>query len=512
MDQKLIVGSHIFTLKTEEPLIENGALAIDEGRIIDIGPYTQLKEKYPNFEQFGDAKTFVLPGFSNAHHHVNRTFRSGLVEEPLELWLVGRYAMENGDDEHLYLNAAYSAIELIKSGTTAVLDHYYGSNELPYFGADVLIRAYRDAGLKVTLSLAVQDRNQYVYGFSDAEDRDFLDSFSEKQIARIEECHCGAGLTGWMDFIPVWEKLYEDYAADPNVLIALGPAGLQWCTDNLLKEIRNTAEKYNVRIHTHLLESYLEKEFAIKAYGKSGVEHLEEMGLLSPTVSLAHCVWVTSRDMEILAQTGASVAHNPASNLRLYSGICPANEMIEKGVTVGIGTDGMGFNDDNDTLIDMRLCSLLQREPGVGSKGLTPLRIMQMATRDAACSIGWMDELGTISIGNRADLVLIDSDELRYPYAHPDLKPEDLIIQRASKRNIHAVFSDGELIVERGKVLSLDEEYIVDRLREKKAEMWNRTPHYKKEIVNQVKNKLRQYFEEWEGTDHRPGFNIVNTQ
>lgn len=498
MNQKLIVGSAILTMNPSEKPIQNGAIAIENGKITDIGQYQILKSKYSNFEELGDLNTYVLPAFVNAHYHIARTFRNGLSDEPLELWLVGANSEEGGDAEFRYLNAAYSAIELLKSGTTTVLDHFYGNDRPPYFGADIPLQAYRDAAMKVTLSLAVRDQNKLVYGFSGKEDNRFSNSFPQEKNTLLKEYGVGGLLLESDDYFLTWKRLFNNYNSDPNVKIALGPAGLQWCSDDLMKKISAVSEEYNARVHTHLVESKLQREYAYKAFGKSAVEHLEELGFLSPLLSIAHCVWVNSRDIEILANRNVSIAHNPSSNLRLYAGIAPIIDMIKQNLCIGIGTDGMGFNDDNDHFSELRLCSLLQRVPGIGSKGLMPQKILEMATCDAAMSAGWGDQLGTISIGKRADVLLINSGKLQYPYGYPGTEPAELIVQRATKENISAVLSDGEIIVKDGKVLSLDEHNIVERLKEKIEIIWSKTPKNKQDLLLDVKEKLENYFVGWE--------------
>lgn len=502
MDQKLIIGSAVLTMIPGEKPIQNGAIAIESGRIIDVDEYKILKPRYSNFEELGNFNTYILPAFVNAHHHIARTFRSGISDEPLELWLIDANSEEGGDTEFLYLKTAYAAIEQLKSGVTTVLDHYYGNEQLPYFGADITLRAYRDAAMKVTLSLAVKDQNKYVYGLSSEEDIIFINSFPEKQRVLLEEYSVGGSLNKSEHYFSTWERLFEDYNSDSNVNIALGPAGLQWCSDELLNKIGRLSEKYNARVHTHLVETKLQMEYAFKAFGKSAVEHLEEKGFLSPLLSVAHCVWVNPRDIEILANHNVSIAHNPSSNLRLYAGIAPIIDIINNNICVGIGTDGMGFNDDNDYLTELRLGALLQRVPGIMSEGLMPQKILEMATCDAARSAGWSDQLGSISIGNRADLVLIDSEKLKYPYGHPRLEPAEFIVQRITKDHISAVLSDGELVVKNGNVLSLDEQNIVNRLKEKIEVIWRKTPSNKQELLSDVKKKLVNYFVNWEKNDN----------
>ena len=198
------------------------------------------------------------------------------------------------------------------------------------------------------------------------------------------------------------------------------------------------------------------------------LSHLADLGVLGPEVSCAHGVWLSESDIDILAETGTAICTNPSSNLRLKSGIAPINRLLENGVTVALGIDEAGLNDDNDILQEMRMAQKIHREPGVDAPYPTSHEILELATANAA-KVTFFDEVGTIEPGKRADLVLINLDRIEDPYLHPDTDIVDALVYRGKGLDVDTVMVDGEVLLRNGEFLRMEKEDVRARLRESLA-------------------------------------------
>ncbi len=196
------------------------------------------------------------------------------------------------------------------------------------------------------------------------------------------------------------------------------------------------------------------------------VAHLAKIGFLGSRVSCAHCVWVTEHDIDLLAQCGSSVVHNPGSNLRLGSGIAPVGAMLERGVNVALGLDSNTLNDHGDMLQEMRLAANLHRLPGQAANNVDAGQWFSMATAGGARALLLHHETGVLAPGKKADIVLLDPKRVQYPYAVPDDDPLPLLLARADARDVDSVLIDGRLVMDQRKILTIDKEAIAAELRD----------------------------------------------
>jgi cytosine/adenosine deaminase-related metal-dependent hydrolase len=250
--------------------------------------------------------------------------------------------------------------------------------------------------------------------------------------------------------------------------IGFGPLAPQWCTKDLLIEVRREADRLDVPIHIHALETILQKLYGLTFLDRSLITYLNDMGMLGPGLVIGHCIWVTEEDIRLLAETGTGVVHNLSSNLRLRSGIAPISNMLNHGVRVGLGLDGNGINDNDDMIQEMKLCFLLHRLSSLDleSRYLGARQVFQMATESNASLLGYGKELGRLEPGRLADLVLLDYKEMCYPYTDVSHDPIDTLLYRGLARHIHTVMVNGRIVIQEGRPLNLDEEAINVRLAE----------------------------------------------
>ena len=263
-------------------------------------------------------------------------------------------------------------------------------------------------------------------------------------------------------------RQYHDHESG-KVRVLLSPANVQWNSDEFLQRTKEHASRYQTGIHMHLVESAYQKDYGLRTWGKTPVEHLRELEFLGPEISFAHAVWLTDGDIEVLSGAGATVCHNASSNLRLKNGIAPVNPMLARGVNVAMGTDSTAINDDDDLLQEMRLVSKLHRQPGIGAPAISVEQVLAMATANAAAPTGFAGDIGVLEPGRRADLLLIRMDRLEDPYLEPDTLPVEVVLGRAKTQDVAAVIVDGEVLLQDGAHQRFNRADVARELREQLA-------------------------------------------
>lgn len=463
MASSLIRGRYVVSrvLADGSPdLIEDGGVFQRDGRIVEVGPAEELLRRHRPDEIVGSGRHVVVPGFVNGHHHMGVTpFQLGAPDLPLELWIARRMADRTVDP---YLDTLYSAFELIESGVTTVQHIQYGVAgpvENIHAVAREVLRAYRDVGMRASYSYVIIEQNRLVYEPDD-------------QFAARLPGPLGKEVTALLsrqaipleDNFSLFETLYREVEAEARLKVQLAPANLHWCSDAALVRTKEVAERFDVPMHLHLLETAYQKAYAERRAGKSAVEHIGDLGLLAPNLTLGHAVWFSERDIELAAAHGVHICHNASSNLRLRSGIAPVNQFAGRNIPVALGIDEAGLNDDRDMLQEMRLVLNLHRTPGMDAAPPTAAQILRMATEHGAHTTPFGHEIGSLQPGKAADCVLFDWERLVHPYLDAEVCVVDALIKRARASSIHAVMVEGEVIWRDGASIRLDRKEILDEL------------------------------------------------
>jgi 5-methylthioadenosine/S-adenosylhomocysteine deaminase len=386
----------------------------------------------------------LLPGFVNAHTHSSELWQRGCIPPlPLELWLTELYQFTPLDPEQIYLSALGTAVETLLSGGTTVVDHLVliPGREMETIAA--AIKGYREVGIRAFVGPLIQDEALPA-------------SFPTMGHPLPPESHPH---TPEFLFELMQEVAEQFHRPAEGISIMAAPTGFQLCSDTLFKGLVELSDRYNLCRHTHLLETKAQKLLADEKYGRSAVEHLKHLGFLGPRTSLAHCVWLDETDIEILAETQSTVVHNPLSNLRLGSGIAPVLAYLKAGVNVTFGCDGASSNDSQDVLEAIKLGSILHNltDPDYRS-WVTPRKSIEMATQGGAKGLGLAQEIGSLQVGQQADLVLYDLTQLSLL---PRTDPIGLLILGRPTNAVDSVWVGGDRIVAGGQVLTTS----VDRLR-----------------------------------------------
>jgi 5-methylthioadenosine/S-adenosylhomocysteine deaminase len=456
-------GKHVITRALDRhrwEQIDDGAVLQRDGTIVAIGSFAELRRLDPDVPVIGSGEEVLLPGFVNGHHHVGLTpVQLGSPDMPLELWFATRLVTRDLD---LYLDTLYSAFEMIASGITTV-QHIHGW--MPGKLAQVeersesVIRAYEDIGMRVSYCFALRDQNHLVYEAND--------QFLARVPAGVRPLlakHFDRFQLSAKDAIELFEHLYAKHHNKERVKIQLAPANLHWCSDEALTLLADCSEKHAVPFHMHLVETAFQKEYARRRGGGTAVDYIGRFGLLGPKMTLGHGVWLSEADLEKLAETGTHICHNCSSNFRLRSGVAPLNHFEAKGINVAIGLDEAGINDDHDMLQEMRMVLCAHREPGMDDRIPTMAQVFRMATLGGAKTTSFGPRLGTLEVGKAADMVLLDWQQISYPYLDMEMPVLDAVIQRAKTEGVKTVITAGEILYQDGKFTKVDRVAVLRQL------------------------------------------------
>ncbi len=439
---------------------ENAGLVFKSNIILDVGEIDKMKIKFPSAEIKNYPDHIIIPGLVNSHHHIGLTpLQLGAPDYSLELWFAARLAMRKIDP---YLDTMFSAFEMIESGITTV-QHIQGwatgnYDEVVNSASNVL-RAYHDIGLRVSYSYAVREQNRFVY----EADQDFCNRLPP-DVAKIMVKHFEQQTLEFNDFINLFDHLCK-YNKNTKARIQLAPANLHWMTDDGILALNEKAIGAGVPMHMHLLETPYQKEYAFKRTGATAVKHLDDLKVLGPHMTLGHGVWMTKEDIDICADTGTCICHNCSSNFRLRSGILPLMELQKRGMTIGMGMDEAGINDDRDMLQEMRMALTVHRIPGMDHDAVpTPAQVLKMATEHGAHTTAFGAEIGRLDPGRVMDAVVIDYGQATYPFQDEDIPPLDALIHRAKTKDVKQVFIDGKTVYENGVFLNVNKDQILEAI------------------------------------------------
>jgi 5-methylthioadenosine/S-adenosylhomocysteine deaminase len=446
----IIRNALIVTMNDQTDVIDKGAIVIDGNRISYVGPL-EWAPRGPFDRSIEGDRMIAMPGMVNAHCHSPANLVRGMLpSKPLEIWRAYyRASLRDMRDDDFYASALLGGMEMLKSGATTVLDHFFGNQGCRFMGAGAAIQAMRDLGLRHVLSLTLSDKNyEETIPLGDT-----VSNLSD-EIQRMSASEAKA-TQAWIDDC---EAFIETFHAPEKLTTACpGPSAVQRCTDDLLTQSAKMARKRNLPMHIHLAETKAQAVMGQQIYGTSLLKHLEALGVLAPNLSLAHSIWIEPSDIELLAERRATPVHNPASNLRIGSGLAPLKQFMAAGVNVGLGTDGSASNDGQNMFDAVRLAALIHNQAGTDFRQwVTPAQAVAMATRNGAQAFGL--DAGVLAPGKLADVVLLRRDT-------PAFTPlNDVMGQLVFCENggsVDTVMVNGEIVVEGGRLQRVDEREVL---------------------------------------------------
>jgi 5-methylthioadenosine/S-adenosylhomocysteine deaminase len=459
--------------------------------IVATGTLDAMRRQAPQAEVRTYPSHVMLPGFVNSHHHVGMTpLQMGSPDHPLELWFASRIPGRKID---LTLDTLYSAFEMIASGVTTV-QHIQGPMpggfDAVHDGATKILNAYRTIGMRGSYCYAVREQNRLVY-----EADEVFCARLPKDLGDQLAVYLKSLAVPFDDCLRLFDTLHSENDGQRLTRIQLAPANLHWCTDEGLQALNEKALSARVPMHMHLLETAYQKAYAFQRTGKTALRHLHDLGVLGPHMTLGHGVWLTEEEIDIAAQTGTCICHNCSSNFRLRSGLAPLNTWEKKGITIGMGLDEAGINDDRDMLQEMKLALRVHRTPGMDDNVPTPTQILRMATEGGAMTTAFGAEIGRLDPGRCLDAVLIDWNAATYPFQDPDIPMLDAVIQRAKSQHVAAVYVDAELIYADGLFTKVDRAAVLNEIAAMLAKPRNLEEVARRELGLAVFPHVRKFYQ-----------------
>jgi 5-methylthioadenosine/S-adenosylhomocysteine deaminase len=446
----LIRDAWIVTMNERCDVIEKGSIVTDNDRITYVGP-VEWTPSGPFDRTIAAARMIAMPGMINAHCHSPANLVRGMMpSKPLEIWRAYyRASLRGMREEDFYASALLGGMEMLKSGTTTVLDHFAGNAACRFMGAGAAIQAMRDLGLRHVAALTITDKN-----YEDTLPLGQTDAALNAEIKRMSANEAKTADT----WIAECEEFIETFHAPDRLTTACpGPSAVQRCSDELLTRCAELARKKDLPLHIHLAETKAQAVQGRNMYGHSLLQHLESLDIAGANMSCAHSIWIEDDDLEIFVRRGATAVHNPASNLRIGSGLAKVKEFLAAGVHVGLGTDGAASNDGQNMFDAMRLAALIHNHAGTDfNDWVRPEAAVAMATRNGARAFGL--EVGALAPGKLADIVLLRRDTAAFTPLN------DVIAQLVFCENgsgVHCVIVNGEIVVQDGKLAKVDEEEVL---------------------------------------------------
>jgi len=437
----LVEGGTILTMDRSGRIIEDGAVAIEGKRVAAVGKADELKKKYKADRVIDATGRIVTPGFICTHCHTHGQASVGMpVKIPPNFYEVLRdwwwpMLEDQLTREDVHAISRFSCMEMVKSGITCVVDDMEAPNALP-------------GVLESEAKAFLETRMRGVLGFEATE--------------RISEENGELGIQENLSFVKKWNKISDTRVRGMHCVHTVFT-----CSPEMLRRVRGLADEHGGGIQLHLEESVYEVDYCKKRYGKLPVEHLRDLGFLGPDVLAAQCVQTTEEEIRILAEKGVKVSHNLQTNLEIGAGVALVPKMLEAGMTVTIGNDGLFL----DMFENMRSVFLVHkghlRDPSV----LPPEKVLEMATIDGARGIGLEKEIGSLEVGKKADLLV-----LRLVNPTP-VNPGNLhsqIVYLARPDNVETTIIDGEEVMENRRILTVDEAEVKEKCLEACIGLWKR--------------------------------------
>ncbi|HVQ36121.1 MAG TPA: 5'-deoxyadenosine deaminase [Pyrinomonadaceae bacterium] len=437
MKSILIKGGTVLTMDDSDSIVR-GDLLIRDGRISSVGVTGESADE--TIDATGCA---VLPGFVQTHIHLCQTlFRGAADDLPLLDWLKKRvWPMEAAHTaSSVRASARLGVAELIKGGTTCALSMETVNH------TEEVFKVVDESGFRAIVGKCMMDKGDEVPA---ALHEQTQDSINESVSL----------LTAWHG------------RNDGRIGYCFAPRFALSCTPGLLTQVAKLAREHGVMVHTHASENKNECAIVETETGRRNVDYLDSLGLSGPHVMLAHCVHLDASEFEALANTQTNVAHCPSSNLKLGSGIAEITRMLERGISVSLGADGAACNNRLDMFTEMRTMALLQKALH-GPEALPAIKALRMATRGGAKALGLEKEIGSLEIGKRADVIVVDLDTLHSTPHGSDLV--SALMYSAQTTDVLSVVIDGRIVMKDRKLLTLDENTVMAEAARESKELLHR--------------------------------------
>ncbi len=433
----IINGACVVTMDANRRIISDGAVAIKGERIAAIGGTEEILERYSGKRIMDARGKYLYPGFISTHTHLFQSMLKGLGrDKTLFEWLDSsvRRAMRNFNLENMYYAALVGLIDAVRSGTTTILDYQY-CHAVPGIDQSV-IKAYLDLQVRGVFCRSYTNVAGFppdiAFGYVETED----------------------------DYFREMETLCLKYHDHPLLSLAMAP-GIIWDHDRPgYLRTREFADHFNIPISMHLVESEEDDLYSKKTWGMSTIDFLESCGILGPDFIAVHCVHVQDDDIRRFRDYDVKISHCPVSNMILASGTAPVPRFLQEGITVSLACDGAASNDTQDMLDVMRIASLKHKLVNHDAAVVSAEQVLEMATLGGAQAIGMGKRIGSLEVGKMADMFIWSANDSR---ALPLNDPISALVYSSDSRNIETTIVAGKAVMEKGKIVTLDEETVLKK-------------------------------------------------
>ena len=414
----ILSGGTVLTVDKEDRLIENGAVAIIDSKIVALGSAQEISAGFFASKTIDAKAGIIMPGLINTHTHLAMSIFRGIADDlPLDEWL-NKFILPLEDKfidkDSAYLGSLLSCAEMILSGTTTFCDMYFFEKETG--------RAAKEAGMRAVIGEGI--------------------------VTSV-----GSDTKNWEKKKALTLELIEKFKNEELISIAVEPHSPYTCTADILKKAKQFARKNKLLYVIHLAET--KKEFAdfAKKEKMTSVQYLESLGVLDRDTVAAHCVWLSKNDLQILAKRKVKVSHCPQSNMKLGSGIAPIAKMLKNNIIVSLGTDGAASNNTLDMFREMKSAALLAKVADMDVSALSAKEMVRMSTIEGAKALGKEAEIGSLEIGKKADIIILDTQQ---PHLVPLYDYYSQIVYSATGSDVKTSIINGKVIMENRKIGGLD--------------------------------------------------------
>ncbi|MCM3077852.1 amidohydrolase [Brevibacillus invocatus] len=417
MKKTILTHATVITVNDSNEVIHDGAVAFEDGKITYVGPTPVDVSSYDEvIDQKGD---YVLPGLINTHGHAGMSLLRGYADDlPLQQWLEDKmWPLEaQFTADHVKWGTHLSLIEMIRTGTTTFVDMYDHMDEVA--------KAVDESGMRARLCRGM-------IGLCSEEERQ----------TKLKDA---------TQFAKEWH-----YQANGRITVMMAPHAPYTCSPEFIMQIIEKADELSLPLHIHMSETQWEVGQNEKDYGLRPVAHLEKLGMFSRPTLLAHAVHLTDEEIDILAKYQVKVSHNVVSNLKLASGVAPVPKMLEKGISVSLGTDSSASNNNLNLFEELKLAAILHKGVNYDPVAVPADAALRMATRYGADGVFQGDSLGSIEVGKQADLIVLDSHQAHF---HPAHEPVSHAVYAANGRDVKDTIVAGSFLMRNRELMTLDEE------------------------------------------------------
>lgn len=430
----VVAADQLVTMDASNTVIANGAVAIDQGLIVAVGLAEEIYAQYAGREQLEGEQKILLPGLVNGHTHAAMTLLRGIADDLALMDWLNNYIFPAEvafvDDRFVRIGTELACWEMLRGGTTTFVDMYYYP--------DVIADTVERCGLRAYISATVIDQRS-----PDAES-------------------ATDGLAKARQFALGWNN------RSSRITPILGPHANYTLNREQLIATRNLANDLDLNLSIHVAESPFEIQYSNTTYGAPTITFLDSIGFFDGPTIAAHVVWPNADEIAVLAAKDVGVIHNPTSNMKLASGVAPVSALLEGGVRVGLGTDGAASNNDLDMWEEMRLAAFLQKVEQMNPEALPARTVLGMATRDGAAAIGLGEQVGSLEVGKRADLIQVDFSDVHHV---PTFNVMSHLVYVTDEQDVTTTIVDGRILMRDREPLTIDTERLATEARALAAEI-----------------------------------------